>query len=162
MKGLSVLQQILIFKGKIIKLFIEKFKLLIKENRFLITRLLVFIYLNQDLSTSQNNKVKCLYRNQQRLVRKIKSSLSHILSVGNKQSKKSSKMIAQLHGLILLKWIGWSLHIMWDTNFEAVERTEILNFDIIFYHNHNKIFNGFFKDEMKFFTVCVIRQDLAK
>lgn len=69
----------------------------------MIIRLLDFMYLNQDLSISQNNKDNNRYRNQERVVRKLKSSLSHILSVGNKQSKKLSKLIAQLHGLILLK-----------------------------------------------------------
>jgi len=113
------------------------------------------MYLSQDLSISKNNKVNNRYRNQEKVVRKIKSSLSHILSAGNKQSKKLSKLIAHLHGLILLKWIGWSPHIMWDTNFEAVESREILIFDIIFNHTHNKIYNGFSQGWIEiFYSFC--------
>lgn len=73
-----------------------------KEKSFLITRHQVFTYLNQDLSTNQNNRHNFHYRNLQRVMIQIKSSLSHILSEGNKQSKKIDKLIAQLHGLILL------------------------------------------------------------
>ena len=133
----------MISKDKITKLFIKKYNILIKENSFLITKHQVFTYLNQDLSTSQNNRHNFQYRNLQRIMIQIKSSLSHILSEGNKQSKKLNKLIAQLHGPILLSWNGWSLHIMWDTNFEAVKGKEITIFDIIFYHIWNKMYNGF-------------------
>lgn len=61
------------------------------------------MFLSLDLSIKQNKKDSNPFQNLIKIANIIKRSLSHILSQGNKQSKKCSKMIVLLLGLILLR-----------------------------------------------------------